>query len=163
APRVGRGEHRGAARDRRSALVSPHRPAWTAVVIPLLLLGRVAVADETEEPLVERPQADRPEIVNIAVPGHLVAGRTGTVRLTYRARRANVAAVVHAREDLDGGRRQTSQREISVVAAAFGREEGDLVLTLGFATSGRKRVTFTLLTDERVESYPESVDVDVAP
>jgi hypothetical protein len=101
--------------------------------------------------------------VNVAIPGRLVAGQAGEARITYRARRANVVAVIQVVEDLDGARRVTSQREISVVAAAFGREEGDLVLPLSFATPGRKRLVFTLLTDEREQSDPARVEVDVAP
>ena len=108
-------------------------------------------------------EADRPEILNVAIPGRLVVGRAGAARITYRARRANVVAVIQVVEDLDGARRITSQREVSVVAAAFGREEGDLVLALAFATPGRKRVVFTLVTDEREESDPARVEVDVAP
>ena len=125
---------------------------WTCLAA-LVLIGSPAGADE----------ADRPEILNVAIPGRLVAGRAGTARITYRARRANIVAVIQVVEDLDGARRVTSQREVGVVAAAFGREEGDLVLRLAFATPGRKRVVFTLLTDEREESDPASVDVDVAP
>ena len=124
--------------------------AWLAAV---LLVGATAGANE----------ADRPEILNVMVPGRLVAGRAGEARITYRARRANVVAVIRAVEDLDGARRMTSQRELGVVAAAFGREGGDLVVPLAFATPGRKRVVFTLLTDEREESDPASVEVEVVP
>ena len=125
----------------------------SALLAALLLLGGAVAADE----------ADRPEILNVAISGGLVAGRAAAARVTYRARQANIVAVVRIVEDLDGARRVTSQREISVVAAAFGREEGDLVVPLAFATPGRKRVVFTLLTDERVESDPANVVVDVAP
>ena len=127
-------------------------PAWAGLTA-LLLLGGAAGSDE----------ADRPEILNITVPGRLVAGHAGEARITYRARRANVAAVIRAVEDLDGARRMTSQRELGMVAAAFGREAGDLVVPLAFATPGRKRVVFTLLTDEREESDPASVEIEVAP
>ena len=126
--------------------------AWTCLIV-LLLVGGAAGSDE----------ADRPEILNVMVPGRLVAGRAGEARITYRARRANVVAVIRAVEDLDGARRMTSQRELGVVAAAFGREGGDLVVPLAFATPGRKRVVFTLLTDEREESDPASVEVEVVP
>lgn len=108
-------------------------------------------------------EADRPEILNITVSGRLVAGHAGEARITYRAPRANVVALIQAVEDLDGARRMTSERELGVVAAAFGREAGDLVVPLAFATPGRKRVVFTLLTDEREESDPASVEVEVAP
>ncbi len=130
----------------------PRCPLW-ACLVALLLIGGTAGAVE----------ADRPEILNVAIPGRLVAGQAGAARITYRARRANVVAVIQVIEDLDGARRVTSQREVGVVAAAFGREEGDLVLALGFATPGRKRVVFTLLTDEREESDPARIEVDVAP
>jgi hypothetical protein len=128
-------------------------PRALACLTVLLLIGGGAAAED----------ADRPEILHVAVSGRLVAGRAGQVRLTYRAPQANIVAVIQVSEDLDGARRVTSQREIGVIAAAFGREEGDLVVPLAFATPGRKRVVFTLLTDEREESDPTSVDVDVGP
>ena len=127
----------------------------------LLLIGGIARADEADRPEID--DADRPEIVNVAIVGRLTVGRAGQARITYRARQANVATVVQEIEDLDGARRATSQREIDVIAAAFGRVQGELVLPLAFATPGRKRVAFTLLTDERNESDPVSVAVDVAP
>ena len=135
-------------------------PAGLCLAV-LLLVGGIVRADEVDRPEID--DADRPEIVNVAVVGRLTVGRAGQARITYRARKANVAAVVQEVEDLDGARRVTSQREIDVIAAAFGREQGELVLPLAFTTPGRKRVAFTLLTDERDESDPVSVDVDVAP
>lgn len=149
---------RARARAAREA-VRRLRPAWACLA--LLLLFGVARADEADRPEID--DADRPEILNVAVVGRLAVSRAGQARITYRARQANVAAVVQEVEDLDGARRVTSQREIDVIAAAFGRKEGELVLPLAFATPGRKRVAFTLLTDERNESDPVSVDVDVAP
>ena len=145
-------ELRGAAPCSRPA-VRRRRAAWACCLVALLLLGRP----------VDAVEADPPEILNVAIPGRLVAGQAGAARLTYRARGANVVAVIQVVEDLDGARRVTSQREVSVVAAAFGREEGDLVLPLAFATPGRKRLVFTLLTDEREQSDPARVEVDVAP
>jgi hypothetical protein len=124
--------------------------AWLAAV---LLVGVTAGADE----------ADRPEILHVVVPGRLGAGRSGEVRVAYRARRANVVAVVQVVEDLDGPRRTTRQRELGVIAAAFGREAGELLVPLAFATPGRKRVVFTLVTDEREESEPASVEIEVVP
>jgi len=53
--------------------------------------------------------------------------------------------------------------EIGVITAAYGREEGDLVVPIGFTTPGRKRVTFTLMTEQREESEAVSVEVVVAP
>jgi hypothetical protein len=103
--------------------------------------------------------AERPEILNVAFPERL----TATVRITFRAPRGNVVAVIQILEDLDGARRVTSQREVSVVAAAFGFEEGDLLLPIEFATPGRKRVVFSLLTDERQESDRERMYIEVAP
>ena len=140
-----------------------NRGRWRAASIGLavLLLGGIARAQETDRPEIE--DADRPEIVNVAVVGRLTVGRAGQARISYRARQANVAAVVQEVEDLDGSRRVTSQREVDVIAAAFGREQGELVLPLAFTTPGRKRVTFTLLTDERNGGDPVSVEVDVAP
>ncbi|HEX2501009.1 MAG TPA: hypothetical protein VHO73_06095 [Methylomirabilota bacterium] len=128
------------------------RLVW-ACLAALVLIGGAGGADDT----------DRPEILNVVVTSRLVAGRAGQARLTYRAPRANVVAVVQTLEDLDGSRRTSSQREIGTVAAAFGHETGDLVVPLAFETPGRKRAVFVLLTDERVESDPASVDVDVAP
>lgn len=128
------------------------RLAWLALGACLLVGGLAAAAG-----------GDRPEILHVAVSAHPVAGRAAEARLTYRARQANVVAVVLIVDDLDGPRRVTSQREVGVIAAAFGREEGDLVVPLGFATPGRKLVAFTLLTDEREESDTVSVEVAVAP
>ena len=124
--------------------------AWLAA---LSLVGALAGAAEV----------DRPEILHVAAPGRLVVGHRGEARVTYRARQANVVAVILTVEDLDGARRVTSQRELSVIAAAFGREAGDLVVPLAFATPGWKRVAFTILTDEREESEPATLDVEVTP
>ena len=132
-----------------------------AILAILLLFAGVARADEADQP--DTDDAGRPEILNVAVVGRLAVGRAAQARVMYRARQANVSAVIQVVEDLDGARRVTSQREIDVIAAAFGREEGELVLPLVFATPGRKRLSFTLLTDERSASDPVSVDVDVAP
>jgi hypothetical protein len=128
-------------------------PPAAAYLVAMLLVGAAVGA----------VKADRPEILHVAVPGRLIAGHSAQARLTYRARQANVVAVILAIDDLDGPRRVTSQREIGVIAAAFGREEGDLVLPLGFTTPGRKRMVFTLLTDEREESDAVTVEVEVAP
>jgi hypothetical protein len=129
------------------------RPLASAGLATLLLAGALAGADE----------ADRPEILHVAVPRQLVVGQRGEARVTYRAPGAHVVAVILAVEDLDGARRVTSQREVGVIAAAFGREAGDLVVPVAFATPGRKRIVFTLVTDERQESEPASIGVEVAP
>ena len=78
----------------------------------------------------------RPEILSVAFLGRLTVGQAVTARLTFRAPRANVVAVIQILEDLDGPRRVTSQRQVSVVAAAFGFEEGDLSLPIEFASTG---------------------------
>jgi hypothetical protein len=132
--------------------VTPSRRAAACLVV-VLLTGAAAGADE----------ADRPEILHVAVPGGVVAGRAAQARLTYHAPRGNIVAVVQVVEDLEGARRVTTQREIGVIAAAFGREEGDLLVPLAFATAGRKRVVLTLLTDEREESEPASIEIEVLP
>jgi predicted outer membrane protein len=124
--------------------------AWLAA---LLLIGATAGADE----------ADRPEILHVAIAARLGADRPGEARVTYRAPRANVVAVIEVVEDLDGARRTTRQRELGVIAAAFGREAGELVVPLAFATPGRKRVVLTLVTDEREESEPAIAEIEVVP
>ena len=131
--------------------MSPCRPASGAGLAALLLVGTLAGAAE----------ADRPEILHIAVLGRLAVGRRAEARLTYRAPRANVVAVIQVVEDLDGAHRATRQRELGVVVAAFGREAGDLLVPIDFVTPGRKRVGLTLVTDEREESDPASVEIEV--
>jgi hypothetical protein len=138
---------------RRHRPASRRSPLTSAGLAVLLLAGALAGAGEPE----------RPEILHVAVPRRLVAGLPGEGRLTYRAPGANVVAVILAVEDLDGARRVTSAREIGVVAAAFGREAGDLVVPVTFATPGWKRIVVILVTDEREESEPASIDVEVAP
>jgi hypothetical protein len=106
---------------------------------------------------------DRPAILNVAVPGRLAAGRPGEARVTYLARRANVVAVVQVVEDLDGVRRATRQRELGVIAAAFGRGAGELTVPLAFETPGLKRVVLTRVAEEREESEAVSVEIEVVP
>jgi hypothetical protein len=106
-------------------------------------------------------EPDRPEILDVAVFGRQAVGRRGEVRVTYRAPRANVVAVVQVVEDLDGSLRGSRQREFGVIAAAFGREAGELTVPLEFETPGRKRVVVTLVTDEREESEPASIEIEV--
>jgi hypothetical protein len=50
-----------------------------------------------------------------------------------------------------------------VIDAAFGHESGDLLVPLDFVTLGRKRVVLTLVTEEREESEPVSVELQVVP
>jgi hypothetical protein len=107
-------------------------------------------------------EADRPEILDVVVPGRQAVGRDGEAHVTYRARRANVATVVQAVEDLDGVRRASRQRAVSVIAVAFGREAGELTVPLAFETPGRKRVVLTLVTDEGEESEPASIEIEVS-
>jgi hypothetical protein len=132
----------------------------------LLLLGGLVHAEEGDQPETDRPEiddADLPEILSVVVVGNVSLNHAGQARIAYHARQANISAVVLEVEDLDGARGASSQREIDVIPAAFGREQGELVLPLAFATPGRKRVRFTLLTDERHAGDPVSVVVDVAP
>lgn len=128
----------------------------------LLTVGSLVSMLGTITPL-RADEADRPEIVYVAVPGRPAVGRQAEARVTYRARRANVVAVVQVVEDLDGVRRASRQRELGVLAAAFGREAGELTVPLAFESPGRKRVVLTLVTDEREESEPASLEIDVAP
>jgi hypothetical protein len=107
-------------------------------------------------------QAGPPEILDVTMSGRPAVGRRGEVRIAYRAPRANVVAVVQVVEDLDGVRRASRQVEIGVVAAAFGREAGQLTVPLAFETPGRKRVGLTLVTDDREESDPASIEIEVA-
>jgi hypothetical protein len=123
--------------------------AWLAA---LVMVG-AAGADE----------ATRPEILSVAFLGRLTVGQPATVQVRFRAPGANVVAVIQILEDLDGSRRTTSQRQVSVVATAFGFEEGDLLLPIEFATPGRKRLVLSLLTDEREESDRERLYIDVDP
>jgi hypothetical protein len=108
---------------------------------------------------------DLPWIAQIDPPAQLRAGQAGELRVTYRAPRANVVAVFEAVEDLDGPatRRTMREREVSVVARTYGYRRGQLVWPLGFTTPGWKRVTLTLVTDERELSDPVAVELEVAP
>lgn len=127
-----------------------------------LWLARLGLGLTLVVALAAPAQADElPVILHVAVPGPLAVGRAAELRVAYRAPRANVTALVQVIEDLDGPRRATTLREFNVVARAFGLEAGDLVVPIGFGTPGRKRVVVTLVTDERTESDPESVEVDV--
>jgi hypothetical protein len=129
------------------------RAPAAACLVATLLVGLAAADDE----------ADRPEILSLVISDRLAVGRPADVRVVYRARRANVVAVIQVVEDLDGARRSTRQRELGVVTAAFGREAGDLLVPIDFATPGRKRVVVTLVTNEREESAPASIEFQVAP
>jgi hypothetical protein len=108
---------------------------------------------------------DLPWIARIDPPARLRAGQGGELRVTYRAPRANVVAVLEAAEDLDGPAtgRTMREREVSVVARAYGYRRGELVWPLAFATPGWKRVTLTLVTEERGLSDPVAVELEVAP
>src|SRR5262249_26107652 len=132
--------------------VTPHGTTAACLVVGLLVGGAVGAQE-----------ADRPEILHVSAPRRLVAGQVAEARITYHASQANVVAVIEVVEDLEGAWRVTTQREIGVIASAVGREEGDLVVPLVFATPGRKRVGLILLTDEREESDPSSVEVEVLP
>jgi hypothetical protein len=112
---------------------------------------------------VRADDAGLPRILHVAVPARLAVGRPADLRVTYRAPRANVVALVQVLEDLDGRQRATRQRELDVISRAFGQETGELVVPLAFGTPGRKRIVLSLVTDEREESDPETVEVEVAP
>jgi hypothetical protein len=147
-----------------------HAPTSRAVVVPpaprpVVTRLRLVLAVLCVVPalLAGAAEADRPEILNVAIRGRLVVGQPGEARVTYRAPRANVVAVIRAVEDLDGGRWATRQQELSVVAAAFGYEAGELAVPLVFTTPGRKRAVFVLVTDAREESEPANVEIEVAP
>jgi hypothetical protein len=96
--------------------VTPYAPV-AACLVALLLIAAAAGADE----------ADRPEILQVAVPRGIVAGHSAQARLTCHVPLGNIVAVIQVVEDLEGARRVTTQPEIDVIAAAFGREEGDLL------------------------------------
>jgi hypothetical protein len=130
---------------------------WLAGLGLVLAAGAGAAADQG--------LGDLPEILDVRAPRQLPVGVQGEIRLVYRARQANVVAVVQATEDLDGpaAPRSTRQREFGVVARAFGREEGELVVPVAFVTPGWKRVVLTLVTDERDESEPAIVEVEATP
>jgi hypothetical protein len=132
--------------------MSRRAPA-VACLVAALLVGPAARADES----------DRPEILSLVAPDRVAVGRLADMRVVYRARRANVVAVVQIVDDLDGPRRSTRQRELGMVTAAFGREAGDLLVPIDFVTPGRKRVVVTLVTDEREESEPASIELQVVP
>ncbi len=128
-------------------------------------LGVIVGALTLAAPSARAVEADLPVIVDVVAPRHLRVGAAGELRLTYRAPQGNVVAVVLEIEDLEAprGYRSTRQHEFGVVARAFGRETGDLVVPLSFGTPGWKRVTLTLVTDEREPSDPAVVEIEVIP
>jgi hypothetical protein len=132
------------------------RAATTALILSALVAATPGPG-EAADPL--------PRIVQVAAPSRLRVGETSEARLVFRASAANVVAVLEAFEDLDGppAARTTREREIGVVARAFGREDGELTVPLRFATPGWKRVTVTLMTDERELSDPAVVELEVVP
>ncbi len=139
----------------------PGRATVVTLVLAELMVALALVAGAAED----TREADLPVIVTVTAPKRLPVGVQGEIRLWYRARQANVVAVIRAIEDLDGPvmPRSTSEREFGVVARAFGREAGDLAVPVAFARPGLKRVTLTLVTDERVLSDPAVVEVEALP
>lgn len=125
----------------------------------LLLVLATATGVHAGEP------GNLPEIVRVVAPPRLRVGTEGEIRVAYRAPQANVVAVVRAIEDLDGplAPRSTSEREFGVVARAFGHEAGELTVPVSFVTPGWKRVTLTLVTDERELSEGAVVEVEAVP
>ena len=113
----------------------------------------------------EQRAPELPEIVRVVAPPRLRVGVEGEIRLAYRAPQGNVVAVVRVIEDLDGpaAPRSTSEREFSALTRAFGREAGELVVPLSFITPGWKRVTLTLVTDERELADRAVVEVEAVP
>jgi hypothetical protein len=103
--------------------------------------------------------------VDVVAPARLAVGAPGEIRLAYRARHANVVAVVRAIEDVGGAPLawSTSEREFSVVARAFGFEAGEVTIPVSFTTPGTKRVTLTLVTDGRERSEPAMVEIEAVP
>jgi hypothetical protein len=128
------------------------------MTLGLMCLALVGLAAGAQE-------RDLPWIVRIDPPARLGVGQSVELRVSYRAPRANVVAVLEATEDLDGPAtaRTTREREVSVVARAYGYRRGELVWPVAFATSGWKRVTLTLVTDERELSDPVTVELEVTP
>jgi hypothetical protein len=128
----------------------------TVAILGLLAWAAIAgAADPASLPWIER----------IDPPLRLRVGQTVELRVAYRAPGENVVAVLETAEDLDGPptARSMREREVSVVARAYGYSRGELVWPLAFATPGRKRVTLTLVTDERGLSDPVTVELEVAP
>jgi hypothetical protein len=111
------------------------------------------------------PDPHVPAIVEVLAPARLAVGAQGGIRLSYRARHANVVAVVRAIEDVGGAPLawSTSEREFSVVSRAFGFEAGELTIPVSFTTPGRKRVTLMLVTDGRERSEPVTVEIEAIP
>ena len=104
-----------------------------------------------------------PLIVTVVPPPRLVVGASLDFVVVFRAPGANVVAIVETVEDLDGPllRRTTRQRRIGVIGRAFGREAGQLPVSVSFRGAGPKRLTFVLVTDDGDESDPWSLDADV--
>ena len=140
------------------------RRRWPArwLAVALLVMGGGAPPGARGD---EAPGARPPSIVRVTAPARPRVGAPGEIRVTYRAPRGNVTAVILTTEDVDGPllRRATRQREFNVIATAFGREDGELAVPLTLASVGRKRVTVVLVTDERAESDPLVVELDVDP
>jgi len=146
----GRGGHpiagtRGACRARRTL-------GLLALLALLSVAGRVA-GEEAQPPL----------IVTVIPPPRLVVGTSLDFVVVFRAPGANVVAIVETVEDLDGPllRRTTRQRRIGVIGRAFGREAGQLPVSVSFGGAGPKRLTFVLVTDDGDESDPWSLEADV--
>lgn len=123
---------------------------------------RVTVAQG--QPAPRRPTG-LPVIVDVQVPDRLRIGTEAPVTLRFQAPGADVVAVILAVEDLDGGivGRSTRQRELGVIARAFGLAAGELVVPLSFQTPGRKRVILTLVAEDRALGEPVSVEVEATP
>jgi hypothetical protein len=138
---------------------SPRRAGVLALGAGLLVLATIGAAGA------QAPSADAPVVVRLWVAPRLRAGEAAELRVEYRAPQANVVAVVQTLDDLDGPleSRASREREIGVIARAFGYEAGELRMPVAFVTPGRKRITVTLVTDEQERSDPAIVEVEVTP
>jgi hypothetical protein len=145
-----RPEPGGAARCRPT----PTRPPGRALALIALLAAAIPAPGA---------EGDRPAILRLALPARLPVGVVGNLRVVFRAPRGDVVALVVETEDLDGVRRATRQREVNVLARVYGRESGDLVAPLWFATPGRKRVSVSLVTESREASEPAEAEMDATP
>jgi hypothetical protein len=106
-------------------------------------------------------EADLPVILDVAVPPRVRVGEVAPIRLAYRAPLANVVTLVEAIEDLDGPSWARASREQAIAVTA--RASGSLVVSVGFATPGLKRVTLTLVTNQGERSGAAVVEVEVLP
>jgi hypothetical protein len=106
-----------------------------------------------------------PVIQHLAAPARLAPGATGELTVAFVAPRGDVVAMVVTVEGLEGPlwQRDTSQREVSLVTTAYGRESGRVTWPLRFPSAGRRRIQVALITEAREASDPAAVEIDVGP